>query len=61
MKIVLPPSFLNQGHKDIKPFHPVCRVAYKNRSHLFLYEPAYFQPTYVEDEKKHEDQKRVGF
>ena len=35
-------SFL-AGHKDIKPFHPVCRVAYRNRSHLFLYEPDAFR------------------
>jgi hypothetical protein len=31
------------GHKDVKPFHPLCRVAYTNRSHLFLFEPDTFE------------------
>ena len=26
----------------IVPFHKVCRIAYKQRSHLFMYDPAMY-------------------
>lgn len=31
------------GKKEVQPFHPVSRIEYKNRSHLFLYDPGMFQ------------------
>eukprot|EP00978_Attheya_sp_CCMP212_P021557 scaffold63082_cov54-Attheya_sp.AAC.2 len=31
------------GKKDVEPFHPVSRVDYKNRSHLFLYDSQLFK------------------
>ena len=27
------------GKREVLPYHPVNRIEYKNRSHLFLYEP----------------------
>lgn len=31
------------GKKEVQPFHPVNRIEYKNRAHLFLYEPDMFK------------------
>ena len=27
------------GRKGVEPFHPLCRVRYKSRPYLFLYDP----------------------
>lgn len=41
------------GKKDIKPFHKANRILYKNRSHLFLYDPAmYDMPVVTGDESQ---------
>ena len=31
------------GKKDVKPFHPINKIEYVNRNHLFLYESSKYR------------------
>jgi hypothetical protein len=38
------------GKKDIEPFSKILRQGYKQRAHLFLYDPTKFAPVPVDEE-----------
>lgn len=37
------------GKREVLPYHPVNRIEYRNRTHLFLYEPDLFNPKIIQE------------
>jgi len=45
------------GKKSVEPFHPVSRIEYRNKTHMFLYEPSMFLTKQEKKNKQYQQKK----